>query len=670
VTDVASTRDRSVARWLLGGATVLVAFYCLHTVAGVAPAGQWIELGVYHAALAACVAACLLRGLRGGRAARGWLFLGLALAAWTLADVYWQIWLRDSNTIPSPADAGYLAVYPLAYAGVLLLARARGGAVGVARWLDGVIGGLAVASVAAAIVVSAVTDAFGGDTIENVTNLAYPLGDGILLALIVGSLAVTGWRLGRMWLLMTLGLAVFAAADSAYLYLVATGTYNGGLVDCGWPVAILIIAWAAWQPDPPAHPRQLEGLRGLVLPAAFGALALGVLVYDHGTRVDVLAVVLATASVIAVMARMALAMAENARLLARARGEALTDALTGLGNRRRLLADLDAVAGSGARRTLMLFDLNGFKTYNDTFGHPAGDALLRQLGRRLGATAAEHGRAYRLGGDEFCLVVAGDPLEDGLLEAALGALRLRGDAFSVDAAWGVARMPGEARTSGDALGLADARMYEVKGASRPSAGRQSTDVLLRVLHERHPDLRDHLLGVAGLARDVGERLGLGGPDLDDLTYAAELHDVGKVAIPESILAKPGPLDPDERAFMDRHTIIGQRIVEAAPALTRAAALVRASHERWDGRGYPDRMAGEEIPIAARVVAVCDAFEAMTTGRPYRVAVSEREAVAELQRCAGGQFDPAVVASLLAVLAARETPGIALLEPPGAPTPAA
>jgi two-component system cell cycle response regulator len=122
--------------------------------------------------------------------------------------------------------------------------------------------------------------------------------------------------------------------------------------------------------------------------------------------------------------------------------------------------------------------------------------------------------------------------------------------------------------------------------------------------------------------------------------------------------------------MDRHTIIGQRIVEAAPALGRAALLVRSSHERWDGRGYPDRLAGDDIPLGARVVAVCDAFEAMTEGRPYRAAVAPTAALAELQRCAGAQFDPAAVAALTEVIAARARAEVPVLQPDGAPTPAA
>jgi HD-GYP domain-containing protein (c-di-GMP phosphodiesterase class II) len=136
--------------------------------------------------------------------------------------------------------------------------------------------------------------------------------------------------------------------------------------------------------------------------------------------------------------------------------------------------------------------------------------------------------------------------------------------------------------------------------------------------------------------------------------AAELHDVGKIAVPDAIIDKPGPLDPVEWSFVRRHPLIGERILLAAPALRPVARLVRSSHERWDGAGYPDGLCGDEIPLGARVVSVCDAFEAMTTDRPYREAISEDEALDELRRCGGSQFDPMVVEAFCRVIA-RERP---------------
>jgi HD-GYP domain-containing protein (c-di-GMP phosphodiesterase class II) len=151
---------------------------------------------------------------------------------------------------------------------------------------------------------------------------------------------------------------------------------------------------------------------------------------------------------------------------------------------------------------------------------------------------------------------------------------------------------------------------------------------------------------------VARRLEVEGEELEHVRHAAELHDVGKMAIPDAILDKPGPLDPTEWSFIRRHTIIGERIVAAAPALRQVAALVRASHEHWDGSGYPDGLAGDEIPLGARIVAVCDAFDAMVANRPYRVGMPPDLALAELWRCAGSQFDPAVVSAFAEAWAAQ------------------
>jgi len=175
-------------------------------------------------------------------------------------------------------------------------------------------------------------------------------------------------------------------------------------------------------------------------------------------------------------------------------------------------------------------------------------------------------------------------------------------------------------------------------------------VLLRALAERNSELAQHNDDVAELAEAVAHELGLEPAETIAIRRAAELHDVGKLAIPDTILNKPGPLDAQEWDFIRDHTVIGERIVASATSLLNVAPLVRSSHERWEGGGYPDGLAGEQIPLGARIIAVCDAFDAMTTTRPYREAISEHEAVAELHRCAGKQFDPGIVDAFARALA--------------------
>jgi diguanylate cyclase (GGDEF)-like protein len=320
-----------------------------------------------------------------------------------------------------------------------------------------------------------------------------------------------------------------------------------------------------------------------------------------------------------------------------------TDSLTGLGNRRRLLADLELAVARSAEcpKLLMLFDLDGFKAYNDTFGHQAGDALLRRLGHALAQTVAPAGTAYRLGGDEFCVLAPAGEAE-AIRRAAPAALAERGEGFDVTASHGSVLLPAEADDASEALQMADERMYARKHGRRANAVSQSKDVLLRVLAERHPDVDAHSGSVARLAKAVAVRLGLDEHEAERVCVAAQLHDIGKVGIPDSILHKTGPLDEDEWAYMRRHTIIGERILTAAPALEPVARIVRSSHERIDGRGYPDGLAGEDIPLAARIVFVCDSFDAMTSDRPYAKGRPARVAMDELRRCAGTQFDRDVV----------------------------
>jgi HD-GYP domain-containing protein (c-di-GMP phosphodiesterase class II) len=173
--------------------------------------------------------------------------------------------------------------------------------------------------------------------------------------------------------------------------------------------------------------------------------------------------------------------------------------------------------------------------------------------------------------------------------------------------------------------------------------------LVEALAERHPALAGHLERSAQLATQVGFALGLDSDDMWRVSYAARLHDIGKVAVPSRVLDKPGPLDPAEWRTIKRHTIVGGRILESIRALEGVAPIVRASHERFDGEGYPDRLAGDRIPLEARIVFACDAYDAMTSDRPYQASVGGRRAMLELQRCSGSQFDPMVVTALSSLL---------------------
>ena len=523
-------------------------------------------------------------------------------------------------------------------------------------WLDGLMAATAAGALVASILVEVVVNSTHGSRLVVVTNMAYPIGDVLLLALLVFVFSVTRWRPGRAWAFMAAGLLLNAIGDAVYLYQTAVGTYvEGTYLDLVWPVSLVLVALAAWQRPGRVARVKLEDRALLGTPIVCGLIATGVLVTATQVQVHAIALLLATVTIILVLARTALRSRENSKLLEASRQDALTDALTGLSNRRKLLADLEVeleVAREGEPRTLALFDLNGFKTYNDAFGHPAGDALLSRLAGKLAAAVAPDGEAYRMGGDEFCVLLPGG---DPDLHRIAHALWERGEGFEVTSAWGAASIPDDAITVSAALSLADERLYAHKELLAEIRRGTAHEPLLRTLAEREPELRAHVADVSSLAVRIGELLDLARDELEELRLAAELHDVGKLAIPDVVLQKTGPLDPTEWGFIHSHTLIGQRILGAAPALRPVGAIVRSTHENWDGSGYPDGLAGEAIPLAARIIAVCDAYSAITSDRPYRAARTPEEAVAELRRCGGQQFDQKVVELLCVVLADESEP---------------
>jgi diguanylate cyclase (GGDEF)-like protein len=355
----------------------------------------------------------------------------------------------------------------------------------------------------------------------------------------------------------------------------------------------------------------------------------------------------------------------------RVQRELSTDALTGLRNRRALLEELSRVCERASEEQptyLWFFDLNGFKRYNDSFGHLAGDSLLARLGSRLRRVVEPYGDVYRLGGDEFCALITA-PIEDphALFVRAREALSEHGGAFAVSAAAGAVEMPRESKEPTHALRLADQHMYREKATGRGGAAELITAVLHAALAQRHPDLGEHSDDVAGDVELLARTIGLDEEIVGLIIKAGDLHDVGKLGIPDEILTKPGALSEQEWTFMKQHTVMGEQIIAAAgPSLERIGPLVRASHERWDGHGYPDGLAGEEIPLGARIITICDSFRAMLDERSYKPAMSIHDALWELRRCAGTQFDPQLVEVFCRIVSERAGDA----RPTGAPLPAA
>jgi two-component system cell cycle response regulator len=472
--------------------------------------------------------------------------------------------------------------------------------------VDGLIGALGMGAIAAAIVFEAVLHNVEGSAAAVITNLAYPVGDLLLLSLVVGVMVVGGRRMVGTFGWIAAGMCAFAVADSIYLYQAAVGSYTAGTpLEAGWAASAVLIAVAASRPVSSSVRQGKERSPSIAGPVGFGLAGLGLLIVDHFQRTNLLALALASLCVLAVLARLGATFRDNVRMLSASRHEAKTDALTGLGNRRALVNDLAlalaAPKHSGATM-LILFDLNGFKQYNDTYGHPAGDALLARLGARQAAALPKSGAAYRMGGDEFCVL---SPIENHdagaeLVARTTAALAEWGEGFTIDCSFGAVVLREDCSTVEEALTLADRRMYENKRSGRISAGRQATDVLLRALAEHHPDLEGHLDGVTELAVTAARELGLDPTAVEHVRPVAQLHDIGKVAIPSEIINKRGALDDAEWAFMKGHTLIGERILLAAPALASVAEAVRSSHERTEGLATPTALSARKSrsPLAS------------------------------------------------------------------------
>lgn len=375
---------------------------------------------------------------------------------------------------------------------------------------------------------------------------------------------------------------------------------------------------------------------------------------------------------------------ENARLLERMRELSITDELTRLYNRRHFHAvlelEMNRTQRYGRPFTLALLDLDGFKEYNDKFGHTNGDAVLRSLGETLRSSLRKTDTGFRYGGDEFAIILPATdaararrivdrirsewlqaPKADGLiLESPLG--------FSA----GIAQFPDDAETAGGLIFLADTALYR----SKRRGGYQSTLVadlgtlpsdmtrgatleeaftVAAKVDAKDPYTSGHSKRVADIAEMIGKEIGLQGGKLADLRTAGALHDIGKASLPQSVLTKPGRLTDEEWRLVQMHAGAGARMVESVEGLAHLAPSIGHHHEWYDGTGYPDGLAGEDIPLGARVIGIADAYDTMTTPRGYRTVLSREEALRELRWWSGRQFDPVLVDALASALSGGAAP---------------
>ena len=431
------TDGRLPAALALGALSLALAAYAVVTFRSLGSAGLQDAFGrwVYDAVLLGPAALVLVRAWRVREERAAWLFLGAGLLSFALGQTYYSVVLYYAYPapFPSPADGLFLAMYPAIFVAFALLLRSRAAAVEPLAWLDGLIGALAVAAIAAALIFPPVLDALGGSAFGVAVNLAYPCMDLVLLGMVAAAFAVSGWRSQGAWRLIGAALLLFGVSDVIYLWVGGQATEALDIASVGWPLAFLLLATAAWLKSPAGAAQAGPPRRSIVLPIFLATAVIALLVVASFHSVGTIAVALGAASLVAVLIRLAITFRQNARMLEVTRREATTDELTGLGNRRSLMAALEAALAASADQPetgliLVMFDLDGFKSYNDSFGHPAGDALLRRLGAQLAAALVPHGTAFRLGGDEFCVLARTNGLKAAAIaQAAQVALSDHGE---------------------------------------------------------------------------------------------------------------------------------------------------------------------------------------------------------------------------------------------------
>ncbi len=367
---------------------------------------------------------------------------------------------------------------------------------------------------------------------------------------------------------------------------------------------------------------------------------------------------------------------ERADALRRLEWLSSVDALTELFNRRHFSEVLRArLAGSAAGAAIALVDVDHFKRINDSHGHQIGDLVLREIARRLKDATRPGDVTSRWGGEEFC-VLLDEIVDEGELETLVERLRAavastpiplgNGDAVHVTISIGAVRPSPDCHTPEQMLASADAALYAAKRGGRNQAriargapalvpidtaeGLEGVvQALAAAASIRGGVAPLHCAQVAALSVAVAVELGLPPATVELARLGGWLHDCGKVAVPTDILSHRGPLDEQSRARVRHHAIAGEALVSVVPGLSDAAQVVRSHHERFDGSGYPDGLAGEAIPVAARIVGAADAFVAMTENRPYEGPRGHRAAITELVDSAGSHFDPRVVEAIVAVL---------------------
>ena len=640
-------------------------------------AASWLPIMVATTALVGCIIRiAIVEEDRGA-----WTMFATAIGIWTLGSFYFELQVRGLDPGPNPtfADACHVAFYPLCYLGMVQLVRRRVTRFASALWLDGLIGALAVGSVAAGIVLPPALDEAKEGLAGLVLHLVFPLGDMLLLTFVAGVMALNGWRPGRAWVVFGTAFGILAFTHAIELSNTATGTTTTGVVNLMWPLGMALLALAAWHQSELRPQIRLEGWSLLVAPTLFGWVTVGLVGYGNFARLGPIGLLLAGLTLLVIMVRAGLTFRENATIARELRedvAQSARDALTGLPNHRAfheaLRRELSLACRHDRELSIVVIDIDDFRAVNQAHGHQAGDSVLSEVAVRIAETLRGEDVLARTGGQEFsCLL----PSTGG--QAAWRAAERARQAIADTPFEGVGQVTVSAgvcdltfATAEDELvRLADGALYWAKIHGRNVVYRYSPEVMDVLSAEDRADQAERsrtLSAITALARAVdakdsttqrhSERVGFVAASIAGLLgwqkerraklhEAGLVHDVGKIGVPDSILRKTEALTVAEADVMKTHAALGARIVQDVLSPEQALWVLH-HHERWDGQGYPQRIAGEAIPEGAQILAVADAWDAMTANRHYRSALAVEEALNELTAGRGTQWSPRAVDALV------------------------
>jgi diguanylate cyclase (GGDEF)-like protein/putative nucleotidyltransferase with HDIG domain len=371
---------------------------------------------------------------------------------------------------------------------------------------------------------------------------------------------------------------------------------------------------------------------------------------------------------------------ENSQLYARAEQRARIDELTGLFNRRHFEERLKEEIARHSRYSdifsIFLLDLDNFKTYNDIYGHPSGDILLNQAGKIISSSVRSADQAFRYGGDEFVVILPHTTMDDAWVVAdrvrQAIAEEMEKREIDITCSIGLASHPSDGVISGELITVADTALYFAKrtggnrvylsskilSESQDNAGTYARRnglsaiyALVSTVEAKDPYTYGHSRKVNTYAVALAEAIGLSPDEVSRVSTAALLHDIGKIGVPDKVLNKKGKLNAEDWEAIKSHPRLGATIVGNIPNLAPCVSIILHHHERWDGSGYPEGLKGEQIPIEARILAIADSFEAMSSARPYRPALCGEKVLKELRRGAGSQFDPELVEVFIRIIEA-------------------